>query len=332
MSTDKELYKLELLSLVAQVSQELFNHTKLQDKNLAEFVIAVSRTTSRRLALMMQLHEQSKSFDVFQAKLGQVGSDFPEWFVKNLDRLIVTMHPKYKRKAAKAKAKAAKSNPSQALADDVKQLQSRKFPGLSVPDQDWSPAEKYVEERTRREPEEKLPASISMDDTMAQLAAVAARRNDRPAAEDYLDGEPSAKRQRQSDSRDGYRDVRYERGRDERPRDNGYADRGRPRPMLDDRPVLYKIYNGVVQNIRDFGAFVSLEGLQGRVEGTFIPPFLADPLGMVHVSNITGARLENPAEVLKRNDRVKVKVMSVAGTKYGLSMKDVDQKTGADLS
>ena len=44
MSTDKELYKLELLSLVAKVSEELFNHTKLQDKNLAEFVIAVSRT------------------------------------------------------------------------------------------------------------------------------------------------------------------------------------------------------------------------------------------------------------------------------------------------
>jgi len=42
MSTDKELYKLELLSLVSRVSQELFNHTKLQDKNLAEFVISVS--------------------------------------------------------------------------------------------------------------------------------------------------------------------------------------------------------------------------------------------------------------------------------------------------
>lgn len=41
MSTDKELYKLELLSLVSKVSQELFNHTKLQDKKLAEFVIAV---------------------------------------------------------------------------------------------------------------------------------------------------------------------------------------------------------------------------------------------------------------------------------------------------
>lgn len=45
MSTDKELYKLELLSLVSRVSQELFNHTRLQDKNLAEFVIAVSQVS-----------------------------------------------------------------------------------------------------------------------------------------------------------------------------------------------------------------------------------------------------------------------------------------------
>lgn len=45
MSTDKELYKLQLLSLVSRVAQELFNHTKLQDKNLAEFVIAVSLVT-----------------------------------------------------------------------------------------------------------------------------------------------------------------------------------------------------------------------------------------------------------------------------------------------
>lgn len=42
MGADKELYKLELLSLVSRVQQELFNHTKLQDKSLAEFVISVS--------------------------------------------------------------------------------------------------------------------------------------------------------------------------------------------------------------------------------------------------------------------------------------------------
>ena len=53
---------------------------------------------------------------------------------------------------------------------------------------------------------------------------------------------------------------------------------------------------------------------------------------MIHVSNITGTRIQNPSEILKRNDRVKVKVMSIAANKYGLSMKDVDQRTGADLS
>jgi ATP-dependent RNA helicase DHX8/PRP22 len=49
MGADKELYKLELLSLVSRVSQELFNHTKLQDKNLAEFVIAVGHNTTSPL-------------------------------------------------------------------------------------------------------------------------------------------------------------------------------------------------------------------------------------------------------------------------------------------
>lgn len=54
--------------------------------------------------------------------------------------------------------------------------------------------------------------------------------------------------------------------------------------------------------------------------------------GLVHVSNITGARLESASEIVRRNQRVKVKVMSIAGTKYSLSMKDVDQQSGADLS
>ncbi|ORY27674.1 pre-mRNA splicing factor [Naematelia encephala] len=291
MSTDKELYKLEVLALVTRVSQELFNHTKLHDKSLAEFVIA--------------LHEQSKNVESFQSKLHDIGADFPEWFIKNLDRLIITMHPKYKRKAAKAKAAASRTTGAAGATTEIKDLQARKFPGLSVPDQDWKPAEKYIEERA--EPAEKLPSAISVDDTLAALAKVAERRN-RPSAEDFLDEQPSQKRPRNGDYG----------------RDNGYGsrldDRGRPGRQLDERPILYKIYDGTVQNIRDFGAFVSLDGVQGRSEG------------MVHVSNITGTRIQTPGEVIKRHDRVKVKVMSVAGNKYSLSMKDVDQRTGADLS
>jgi ATP-dependent RNA helicase DHX8/PRP22 len=30
---------------------------------------------------------------------------------------------------------------------------------------------------------------------------------------------------------------------------------------------VYKIYDGRVSSIRDFGAFVQLEGVKGRVEG-----------------------------------------------------------------
>ncbi|WVQ84120.1 hypothetical protein IAT38_006265 [Cryptococcus sp. DSM 104549] len=330
MSTDKELYKLELLSLVSRVSQELFNHTKLQDKKLAEFVIA--------------LHEQSKTPDVFQSKLNDIGADFPAAFVKNLDRLIVTMHPKYKRKAAKVKAaKLGKgAEKSGAVMDEAKQLQARKFPGLSVPDQEWKSADKYIDERATIEPaSEKLPESL--DDPMAQLKAVAASRS-RPAAEDFLDGEPSSKRMRGGDGGwGGYQggDRGYG-GGGQQGRDNGYGGRlgssngyggggGRDdgrgrggRPGMDDRPVLYKIYDGSVSNVRDFGAFVALEGVQSA--GGKRPE-----VGLVHVGSITNGRVTSPQEFVKRGQRVKVKVMSV-GEKYGLSMKDVDQKTGEDLS
>ena len=54
---------------------------------------------------------------------------------------------------------------------------------------------------------------------------------------------------------------------------------------------------------------------------------------MVHVSNIQqGARANSAGDLLSRGQQVKVKVMSVAGSRIGLSMKDVDQATGRDLT
>ena len=56
-------------------------------------------------------------------------------------------------------------------------------------------------------------------------------------------------------------------------------------------------------------------------------------LGLVHISSIqTGARANSASDLLSRGQQVKVKVMSVAGNRIGLSMKDVDQKTGRDLT
>lgn len=54
---------------------------------------------------------------------------------------------------------------------------------------------------------------------------------------------------------------------------------------------------------------------------------------MVHVSNIQqGARANSASDLLSRGQQVKVKVMSVAGSRVSLSMKDVDQVTGRDLT
>jgi ATP-dependent RNA helicase DHX8/PRP22 len=54
---------------------------------------------------------------------------------------------------------------------------------------------------------------------------------------------------------------------------------------------------------------------------------------LVHISNIqVGARANSAADLLSRGQPVKVKVMSVAGSRIGLSMKDVDQTTGRDLT
>ena len=54
---------------------------------------------------------------------------------------------------------------------------------------------------------------------------------------------------------------------------------------------------------------------------------------MVHVSNIqVGARANSASDLLSRGQSVKVKVISVAGNRTGLSIKDVDQATGRDLT
>jgi ATP-dependent RNA helicase DHX8/PRP22 len=47
---------------------------------------------------------------------------------------------------------------------------------------------------------------------------------------------------------------------------------------------------------------------------------------------MTGVRANSASDLLSRGQQVKVKVMSVAGSRIGLSMKDVDQVNGRDLT
>lgn len=303
--SDSDIYNLEFLSLVAKITQELLNHTGLNDKTLAEFVIA--------------LHDESKTVAEFKQKLKDVGANFPDSFVENMDRLILNMHPKHKKKTAVTMENGGNG------AVEVDELDKRKrmFPGLALKDQEWQPA--VAEDVLMKE----------VDDMMSQFEGAAKKARVRPSENG---SERSPKRKRTSRSRSprrrspspprarGYRD---DRGRD----------RGRGRPQMDERPILFKIYNGRVSGLKEFGAFVQLEGVAGRVEGrrriltVCIDSTHRHWTGMVHVSNIQqGTRANAASDMLSRGQSVKVKVMSVAGSRVGLSMKDVDQASGRDLT
>lgn len=63
-----------------------------------------------------------------------------------------------------------------------------------------------------------------------------------------------------------------------------------------------KIYDGTVTSVKEYGAFVALEGVAGRREG------------LVHVSNMAnpnGGRVENPNDIVKRFQKIKVCLHSI---------------------
>jgi polyribonucleotide nucleotidyltransferase len=83
-------------------------------------------------------------------------------------------------------------------------------------------------------------------------------------------------------------------------------------------PELGVIYNGKVVKTVDFGAFVN---------------FLGSRDGLVHVSELAPRRVEKVTDVVKMGDMVKVKVIGFDDRgKVKLSMKQVDQTTGEDLT
>lgn len=93
------------------------------------------------------------------------------------------------------------------------------------------------------------------------------------------------------------------------------------------------IYCGKVTSIMQFGCFVQLEGLRfvGRtsinVPASFRPS--NEHLlhrkrweGLVHISELRReGRVANVADVVRKGQRVKVKVLSFTGSKTSLSMK-----------
>jgi polyribonucleotide nucleotidyltransferase len=82
-------------------------------------------------------------------------------------------------------------------------------------------------------------------------------------------------------------------------------------------PEVGVIYNGKVVKIMDFGAFVNFMGPRD---------------GLVHISELAPQRVATVQDVVSEGDTVKVKCIGIDDRgKIKLSMKAVDQETGADL-
>ncbi len=83
-------------------------------------------------------------------------------------------------------------------------------------------------------------------------------------------------------------------------------------------PEVGQIYDGKVVKVVDFGAFVNFFGSRD---------------GLVHVSELASKRVNKVSDVVNEGDTVKVKLLGFDNRgKVRLSMKQVDQVTGEDIS
>lgn len=74
---------------------------------------------------------------------------------------------------------------------------------------------------------------------------------------------------------------------------------------LFERINIGDIVEGVVKNVTDFGAFIDLGGADG----------------LLHISEMSWGRVENPKKVFKAGDEVKVLIKDINGEKIALSLK-----------
>ena len=73
---------------------------------------------------------------------------------------------------------------------------------------------------------------------------------------------------------------------------------------------------GTVKNVTDFGAFIDLGGADG----------------LLHISEMSWGRVENPKKVFKVGDKVKVLVKEISGSKIALSLKFEDANPWKDAA
>ncbi|XP_042498824.1 probable pre-mRNA-splicing factor ATP-dependent RNA helicase DEAH5 [Macadamia integrifolia] len=302
------LKKLEYLSLVSKVRTEFESHLGFGDKVLAEFIT--------------DMGSKCENISEFDSNLKENGAEMPDYFVRTLFTIIHAILPP-KPKSDKDSKKDASSG------------KMAMFSGLAIADdkERAKEIEKEIEEEAKQKDRER---NRDRDrDRDRERVRDRVRDSRKVMHRDGYDHERDDRRKRR-----GYKDE-YDRT-DSRSR-SGHSRRDRDRRDEDDEnvdsrhgvdrrahrtrqnsryrsdePELYKVYAGRVSRVMETGCFVRLNDFRGQE-------------GLVHVSQISSRRVANAKDIVKRDQEVHVKVISVSGQKLSLSMRDVDQTTGKDL-
>ncbi|XP_051132111.1 probable pre-mRNA-splicing factor ATP-dependent RNA helicase DEAH5 [Andrographis paniculata] len=315
------LKQLEYLSLVSKVCTELETHLGFGDSVLAEFITELGR--------------DCESVDEFDAKLKENGAEMPDYFVKTLLKLIhAILQPNPKTKSETGLKEGGESAFSALKIKDGKERVKELERELEAEAKSRRRMEEEDEEKHRdrgRDNDRRERRSDRDRDRERDRDRDRGRhgnrerdrdggrhgdRHERGRYEDRDDyGEERGRRRHgDRDRNQGERDWRndYEEERDDSTRDM------KERNNRSDGPELFKVYKGRVSRVMDKGCFVQFQDFRGKE-------------GLVHVSQMATRRITNAKDVVKRDQEVYVKVISVSGNNLSLSMRDVDQNTGKDL-
>jgi ATP-dependent RNA helicase DHX8/PRP22 len=347
-----DLESLELLSLVSKVTSELQNHLGINDKTLAEFVInlhsqcaslpefreklggmgaeipqSLVESIDRLVLTMHPKHKNAKKTRQEQV----VGADEGDALDKR-SRIFKGLALPDKPPAWEEEEKTRDGmgistdqdeedgpddiDDTLAMLENLEGKARAQRPVLSARKRTRSPeADTEVRHRKSRgrEDREKSRSRSPVDSKSVAYR----RRSDYDAMDD--DHGRESTRGRSALHEKNVRGDEYSQ-RPRRHRHNEDSFKRPPTPEVDEAPVLYKIYDGVVTGVKDFGAFVNIRGVKGKVDG------------LVHVSAMQeGVRVNHPSDLVSPGQPVKVKVASIEGKRIGLSMKEVDQISGRDL-
>lgn len=303
----EELESLRDLSLVSKVCIELENHLPTVDDPglLAKFLIHLARS--------------SPTLDAFRSAISSAnsGTPFPEALTTSVHRAVLsTAKAGGVKRRSRPAAPASPSAPASASTRPASDLASL-----------------APEEREKIEKLDRIAASYPGLARSDHVPTAHARSDGPvhvhdPANEDGYDGDggflgSGIDRARLLEKTEVENKAVLEKGA--RFREPGYrssadsrTDERVSRPIENPSPDDVRVgavLRGSVQTMKDFGAFVSL----GR--------YRQAKQGLVHSS-----RLSRTGPPVARGQSVWVKVLSLSGGRIGLSMQEIDQKTGFDLS